>query len=86
MPSYLLELYLPGGDPLEPASEAARRVVDEAARRGSELRYVRTLLVAEDETCFHVFESPSRQALVDAAERAGFRDVRVTEAVETGDA
>jgi hypothetical protein len=77
MPSYLLELYVPGAGSLR-ASEAARRLADTA-----ELRYVRSLFVAEDETCFHVFEAPSRDALVDAARRAGLPAARITQAIET---
>lgn len=78
MPSYLLELYVPGAGSLPAASEEARRVADTA-----ELRYVRTLFVAEDETCFHVFEAPSRAALVQAARRAGLPASRITETIES---
>jgi hypothetical protein len=49
---------------------------------GEELRYVRTYFVAEDEICFHVFEAASREVVVEAAERAGLTDARITEAVE----
>jgi hypothetical protein len=77
MPSYLLELYVPQAGSLPDASKAARRMADQA-----QLRYVRTLFVAEDETCFHVFESPSRDALVEAARRAGLPGARITEAIE----
>jgi hypothetical protein len=49
------------------------------------VRYVRTLFVAEDETCFHVFDAPSREALVEAARRAGLTALRITEAIENED-
>jgi hypothetical protein len=42
---------------------------------------VRTILVPEDETSFHVFEAASREAVVEAARRAAFNAVRVVEAV-----
>jgi hypothetical protein len=49
---------------------------------GGELRYVRTLFVAEDETCVHVFEARSREAVVAAAARGGLGDERIAEAIE----
>lgn len=86
MPSYLLELYLPKAGTLPRASEVARRIAEAGASEGrARFRYVRTLFVAEDETCFHVFEAPSRDALVEAARRAGLPRVRVTEAIQSED-
>ena len=82
MPSYLLELYLPRAGSLAAAAEDARRVEQFATLEGEELRYVRTFFVAEDETCFHVFEASSREAVLEASRRAGLEDARVTEAVE----
>jgi Nickel responsive protein SCO4226-like len=82
MPSYLLEVYVSKVDSVPRASEDARRVADAAAPDAGELRYVRTLFLAEDETCFHLFEASSREALVEAAQRAGLPDARVTEAIE----
>lgn len=84
MPCYLLELYLPRAALPCVAAEAARRVIEEAAQRGRPLTHVRSLLLAEDETCFHVFEAPSSSALLEAARDAGLGDARVTEAVESG--
>jgi hypothetical protein len=78
MPSFLLELYLPRVGSLAAAAEGARRV----ERFGDQLRYVRTYFVAEDETCFHVFEAGSREAVVEASRRAGLKDARVTGTVE----
>ena len=80
MPSYFLEAYSADGD----VSEARRR-----ARRAAELergvRYLRTTFLPAEETLFHVFEAPSREALVEAARRAGLPDARVTEALESED-
>jgi hypothetical protein len=82
MPSYLLELYLPRAGSLSEAAEDARRIEKLAADRDDELRYVRSYFVAEDETCFHIFEASSRQAVVEASRRAGLDDAHITEAVE----
>jgi hypothetical protein len=81
VPSYRLELYLPRRVSLSSAAEDARRV-QAASAPGDGLRYVRTLFVAENETCFHLFEAPSRDAVVEAATRAGLARARVTEAVQ----
>jgi hypothetical protein len=78
VPSYLVELYPRCGVSLSTGPEDARRV--QAASADGGLWYVRTLFVAEDETCFHVFEAPSRDAVVEAATRAGLAGARVTEA------
>jgi hypothetical protein len=76
VPRYLVELYAPVGQHLD-------EVVGRAQRMGEpDVRYVRTMFVAEDETCFHVFEAPSREAVSAAATKNGFADARITEAVE----
>ena len=50
---------------------------------GEPIRYLRSILVPEDETCFHVFEAAGREAVGEAAKRAGFDAARVTEAIES---
>jgi hypothetical protein len=82
MPTYLLELYVPRSDAVDDAAARARQVAAAAARPGVRVRYLRSLYLADDETCFHVFEAPSREAVADAAHRVGLTDARVTEAVE----
>ncbi len=83
MPRYLLELYMPRGQALEEAAARARMVGDRKARSEAAVRYVRTMYVAEDETCFHVFEASSREALLEAASRSGLTDARITETIES---
>lgn len=48
---------------------------------GDGVCYVRSLLLPEDETCFHVFEAPSADALGEASRRASFPYTRIVEAV-----
>lgn len=84
MPSYLVELYLPRGRKIEEAVVAARRAAEAAADGGTPIRYVRSLHLAEEETCLHMFEAPTREAVVEATRRAGLEGARVTEAVESG--
>jgi hypothetical protein len=81
LPNYLLELNLPHDISPSCGAEDARRVQAASVPGAGELRYVRTVFVAEEATCFHLFEAPSRNAVVEAAARAGLADARVTEAV-----
>lgn len=83
MPRYLLELYLARKGGLDEATAQARRVAEASGAGGPPLRYVRTLYVAEDETCFHVFDASSREVLLEAALQSGLADARVTETVES---
>jgi hypothetical protein len=42
---------------------------------------VRSIFVPEDETCFHIFESSSKDAVLAATERAAFAFARIAETV-----
>src|SRR5262245_1785955 len=83
MPSFIVELYVPRASSLARARATARPVSEAARRSGLELRHVRTLFVAEDETCFHVFEAPSRETLAAAVRDAGLTGARIAEAVQS---
>ena len=80
MPSYLVEVYQPRGG-ARGAAARARSAAEAVSRAGAPVRYVRSIFVPEDETCFHVFESPSRDAVLAATERAAFAFARIAEAV-----
>lgn len=41
------------------------------------VRYVRSILVPEDETCFHLFEGPSEEAVRKVGALAGLAPLRV---------
>ena len=77
MARYVLELFVPRGETLEAAAARARGL------EHGEVRYVRTTFMAEDETCFHVFEAGSPDALLEAAARSGLGEARISQAVET---
>jgi hypothetical protein len=82
MPSFLLELYLPRSRGVVEVAALAECAAAAATQGGSPVRYVRSMHLAEDETCFLVFEAPSREVLLDAAHLAGLTEARVVEAVE----
>jgi hypothetical protein len=78
--SYLVEVYQPRTRAgLAPA--CVRSAAEAVSLAGMPVRYVRSIFVPEDETCFYVFESSSREAVVAAIERAALPFARITEAV-----
>jgi hypothetical protein len=84
MARYLAELYLPkvSSDGLRQAAVRARSAAEELSREGTPVRYVRALLLADDETCFHVYEATTAESVREAARRAGIHVERVVEALE----
>lgn len=86
MPSYLVETFLPRGAAGGRAARErrARSAVEELTRKGTSVRFDRTIHVPEDEICFFVFDAPSRQDAALAAELAELRPLRVVEAVSSG--
>jgi hypothetical protein len=76
---FLLELYVARGDASAVAGDAdrARRAAEELRRSGTSVRYVRSIYIPEDDTCFLVYEASSRDAVRDAAERASLSADRI---------
>jgi Nickel responsive protein SCO4226-like len=79
MEKFLVETYLPRQRGLESQEAAgrARRVAEELTRAGTPVRYLRTLFVAEDETCFHVFEGASADVVAHVSRDAGIDFARI---------
>jgi hypothetical protein len=67
MAEFLVELYVARGD--------------SATVEGGAIRYVRTIFVPEDETCFFLYEAESADAVREATRLAGLSSVRITEAL-----
>lgn len=84
MPSYCLELYVPqvSSTLLEDVTSQARLAAEALSTEGIPIRHVRTTYLAEDETCFHLFEANSAADVAEAARRAGLTNVRITRAIE----
>lgn len=83
MAKYLVELYMPktGSDRVRDGAARARSAAKEMAREGKQIRYLRSIFVPEDETCFHLYDAGSAETVREASGRAGIRCERVVEAV-----
>jgi hypothetical protein len=84
MPSYLVETYLARGHAGERAARErrARSAADELTR----VSFDHSIHVPEDEICFFVFDAPSTQDALLAAERAQLGPIRVVEALSSSSA
>jgi hypothetical protein len=84
VPRYLVEAYVPRSRLREArvAGRDARTAAKELAREGTQVRYVRTTFLPGDETCFHVFEAASEEAVGEVCRRAGIGSGRIVPAVE----
>lgn len=82
MAEFLVETYVARGDTTGPQKRArqARVAAEELRREGEPVRYVRSIFLPEDETCFYLFEASSVDAVREAARRASLRVDRITEA------
>lgn len=76
--SFLVESYLASRSQSELEALVGRV---RAIEKSDAIRHLGTLLLLEDEVCFHVFEAPSAVALMSATEEAGLSCERVTETI-----
>ena len=70
MTSWLVEAYAPGSSDLHEVEARVREAAATVTLAGTPVRYVRTIFVRQDETCFHVFEAASVESVREAARRA----------------
>jgi len=80
---YTLELSRPadGWGHLQELSLHARRASEELTREGRQVRFLRSVFVPEDETCFYLYEAASPGDVREAARRAELPLIRVVEAI-----
>ncbi len=78
---YLAEFYLPGGASLADIAARARAGAQDAARAGTDVRFVRAIFVPRDENCFALYQASSAQAVTTAGTMAGLIFDRIAEAL-----
>jgi hypothetical protein len=78
---YLVELYLPASRDVEEVVARARAAAEQLGREAP-VRYVRSIFVPEDESCFLLYEAATAELALEASRRAGATGERVTEAIE----
>jgi hypothetical protein len=83
MAEFLVEVYVPRTDPAaaERGAERARTAAEQLAAEGAPIRYLRSIFVPEDETCFHLYTAASAAEVDAAARRAALGFDRIAEAV-----
>jgi hypothetical protein len=79
--TYLVEGYVPGGDTADLQDRACAAAVAMSSE-GHTIRYLRSVVVRSDETCFHLFEAASEDVVAELARRARFVYDRIVEAEE----
>jgi len=84
VPEFLLEVYVSRTDPdaVTAGARNARRAADELRREGTQVRYLRSIFVPEDETCFYLYEAARAEHVGDAARRADIPFERISEAID----
>ena len=82
MPNYLLELYLPRDRSIEP--DALARGAQRAAEQGAGVRFLRSIVLPDEELCFHVCVAATGASGVEFGSRLGMPFERVVEVLEVG--
>ena len=79
MPEFLVEQYVSRADTAGAGlnSERARLAAADVNSEGVPVRYLRSILVPEDETCFYLYEAGTAEAVREAAQRAGLQFDRI---------
>ena len=87
MAEYLAELYVSRTDRAfaERSASRMRMAAAELTREGTPVRWVRSIFVPEDETCFVLCEAASFDAVRQTAERAALTFERIAEAIPPRD-
>jgi hypothetical protein len=85
MAEFLLELYMSGGDSDAVLLSAGRAglAAQGMCRDGTSIRYLRSIYVPEDETCFLVYEAGSANDVHQAARLAGLPVDHIVEMLQT---
>ena len=82
MAEFVIEVYVPRPQQRAVAREAERlrELAEQLSTDRTEVRYLRSLYIPEDETCFFVFEADSAITVERLAARSGLAGPRVAQA------
>ena len=82
--TFLVEHYWPGvtAAQFRAAAERVRRSAEQLAAGGSDIVFLHSTLVPEDESAFCVFSAASAELVADAYRRAGVALERILDALE----
>lgn len=80
MTGYLVESYSPRNQALTESD--ARIAISVLAISG--ITHLASILLPEDETCFHIFEADDRDIVAGISETAGLSPLRIVEIVHSG--
>ena len=88
MTEFLVELYVSREDPaaVQQGAARARLAGQEMTDEGTPVRYLRSLYVPEDETCFFFYLARCVDDVREAARRAALPFDRISEAIESDQA
>jgi hypothetical protein len=78
--SYLVEAYVGASTAVTEVEERTRAATDELTRTGASIRYLRSILIRQDEMCLHMFEADSIDTVRTAAAMARLEHYRIVEA------
>jgi hypothetical protein len=84
MKEYMVELYVSRADlgAVGRATQLTQRAAAQMSRLGTPVRFLRSIYVAEDETCFFLYAAESVAAAREAAQATGRPFEHVVEAIE----
>jgi hypothetical protein len=83
MAVFLIELYVAEADDeaVKRSAPSVLHAADQMTLEGIPVRYLRSIFIPEDETCFFMFEAAAIEAVRGVARRAGVQFERITKAV-----
>src|SRR6187399_280169 len=84
MAEFLAEFYLSPSDreAAQVGADRARLAAEELALRGTPVRYLSSIFLPEDETCFHLYEACSRRSRTERSDPHDRGTVRRDQALQ----
>jgi len=86
MREFVAEQYLPAADAGVAAqrADAARRAAEQLTREGTQVQFVHSIFIPDDETCIYLYRAESIETVELAAARASLQLDRLAEAIPAG--